>query len=143
MRIVVSSLTDFRRATSRIANFVIVVSLLLLPVSILLPRQRLWGSVVVLLYLALGLLLKLTIRRTEVGSLAAVRIIEAVFLAAVVVEGTWRAFSMWQNGSDPLILDSLDIAIQFLIALVLWKNISVAKSLAFTAQNVDNPNAAR
>jgi hypothetical protein len=64
-RFLVSSLSDFRRATSRIATFIIVVSLFFLLISMLLLRQRFWGSVVVLLYLGLALILKVTIRRTE------------------------------------------------------------------------------
>jgi hypothetical protein len=114
MRFLVLSLSDFRRATSSIANFIIVVSLLLLPISILLPRQQLWGTLAVLLYLVLALVLKVTIRRTEVESLAAVRVIEVVFLAAVLIEVIWRTFYGWQNGSDSLILDSFDIVIQLL-----------------------------
>jgi hypothetical protein len=140
VRLLVSNLSDFRRATSRIANFIIVVSLLLLPVTMLLPRQRFWGSVVVLLYLVLALVLRVTIRRTEVDSLVAVRIIEVAFLAAVLVEGIWRAYYAWQNPSVA-VLDSFDIAMQFLIGLVLWKNISIAKSLALKVQNLDNSNS--
>jgi len=109
-----------------------------LPISILLPRQQLWGTLAVLLYLVLALVLKVTIRRTEVESLAAVRVIEVVFLAAVLIEVIWRTFYGWQNGSDSLILDSFDIVIQLLVGFVLWKNISVARSLALKVQNLNN-----
>lgn len=107
----------------------------------MLPRLRPWGSVVVLLYLVLALVLKVTIRRTEAGSLAAVRVIKVVFLAAVVIEVTWRVYYAWHNGSNFSIFDSFDIPIQCLIGLVIWKNISVANSRTLNVQSVDNSNA--
>jgi hypothetical protein len=130
VRWVASSLEEFRRVTSRVATFVIVITVLLSPTVVLLPRLQVVRDSLVSTYLLLALILKVIMRRSDVNSLSAVRMIEAVCLVALLLAGFWVVYFAWMNGVEGLIGSVIDGAILAAATLVVQKNISNAKMMA-------------
>jgi hypothetical protein len=130
VRWVASSLEEFRRVTSRVATFVILALVLLSPTLILLPHLQAVKGSIAFAYLLLALILKVIIRRSDVHSMSAVRMIEAVFFAALLLACFWIIYFAWMGGVEGLIGLVIDGSILAVVALVVRKNISNAKSMA-------------
>jgi hypothetical protein len=133
VRWMASSLEEFRRATSKIATFVILASIPLFIFASLLPREQPLRGMLIL-YLILALILKVTIRRSAVDSLTAVRVIEIAFFAALLMAGLSVAYFVWIDGLEGLIPSVANVATLAIAAFVAGKNISGAKSMALQAQ---------
>jgi hypothetical protein len=126
----VSSLEEFRRATSRVATFTILISIPLFIISNVLPRFQFLRGIPVLIYLIFALVLEVTIRRSAVNSLTAVRVIEIVFFAALLTATVWVVYFAWMNGIEGLIPSIIDGLMLTVVAVIVQKNIAKAKSMA-------------
>jgi hypothetical protein len=130
-----SSLEEFRRATSKISTFLILASIPLFIISSLLPRQQPLRGIPIL-YLILALILKITIRRSAVESLTAIRVIEIVFFAALLIAGLGVAYFAWIDGFEGLIGSIISAATLAIAAFVGQNNISGARLMALQAQTL-------
>lgn len=135
VRWMASSLEEFRRATSKISTFLILASIPLFIISSLLPRQQPLRGIPIL-YLILALILKITIRRSAVESLTAIRVIEIVFFAALLIAGLGVAYFAWIDGFEGLIGSIISAATLAIAAFVGQNNISGARLMALQAQTL-------
>jgi hypothetical protein len=129
----VSSLEEFRRTTSRVATFVILASIPSFAFSIMLPRKGIVGSILVVLFLVLVLILKVTIRCSAVNSRDAIRVIEGIFYAAVLTSVSWIGYSTWMDGIEGLIPSVIDAVVLIVVTVLVQKKIWQAKSMASQA----------
>jgi hypothetical protein len=133
VRWMASSLEEFRRVTSKVATFAILTSIPLFFISSALPRQQPLRGIAVV-YLILALILKVTIRRSPVDSSTAVRTIEIVFFATVLVTGIGITYRAGTDGVDGLVDLVIDISMLAVAAWVVQKNIASAKLMALHPQ---------
>jgi hypothetical protein len=99
----------------------------------MLPRKGIVGSILVVLFLVLVLILKVTIRCSAVNSRDAIRVIEGIFYAAVLTSVSWIGYSTWMDGIEGLIPSVIDAVVLIVVTVLVQKKIWQAKSMASQA----------
>jgi len=135
MRLVVSSVEEFRRVASKLATFISLISIPLVAISSFVPQLR-PSLAAVLVYAALAIVVKVALRRTGVNSLSAIRIIEAAALTLLLLWLSGELYLAWTYGfsgesTARLTFNGLILAV---LAFAIRKNAYVAKSIISNRQ---------
>src|SRR5262249_54226144 len=100
VRLVASSVEEFRRATSLIATFVIFASVPLFIGAIFIPSShQIIKSSIISVGFVCALIVKVALRRSTPYSLFAIQVIETAFFAIVVTLALWILYSALMHES--------------------------------------------
>jgi hypothetical protein len=136
MRFIASNIEQFRRGASIIATVLILASIGGGVMSQLLPRNQILGGIAAILYLVLGVAVKIILRASATNSVIAVNAIELIGfigLALVVPVDIYHAFIDGFEGFSifRLLVDGI---ISVIAIFLVRKNTSIARSMALQSE---------